>query len=69
MTNSLDRLQERYAELERARDQIQTVFDAIESVELPDGVEGSHHSAMEWGDALETIEDEIQRIDDAIEQL
>ena len=41
----------------------------MENIDLPDGIEGSHHAEMEWSDTLSTIEAEIQRIDDAIEQL
>jgi len=66
---ALDDIRARYAELERARDEIQDLLCNMENIDLPDGIEGSHHASMEWNDALSTIEDEIQRIDDAIEQL
>ena len=66
---ALDDIRARYAELERARDEIQDLLCNMENIDLPDGIEGNHHASMEWNDALSTIEDEIQRIDDAIEQL
>ena len=69
MTDAITDLRDRYASLETARDEIQDMLCNMENIDLPDGIEGSHHAEMEWSDTLSTIEAEIQRIDDAIEQL
>jgi len=59
----MKRLTERYANLESAKDAVEDLLFTIEMVSLPSGIEGSHHSEMEWNDTLEQIVNEMEEID------
>ena len=58
-------LAERYEALERAKDKVEDCLAYIEEAEsyLPDGIYGSHHSSMEWGETLCQIEEEMAQIE------
>lgn len=64
--DAIDALRNRYRELERARDAVQNLILDMDDIDLPDGIEGSHHASMEWDETLEMIETEMQNIEDAI---
>ena len=66
VVEEMNRLTERYAELENAKVEVEDLLMMIELISLPSGIEGSHHSEMEWGDTLEQIENEMQAIEDRI---
>jgi len=61
-----ERLSERYIALDAAKTKVERLLDCIYSIELPDGIEGSHHSEMEWSVTLKQIESEMQEIEDRI---
>ena len=48
------------------KDVVEGLLYCMETIDLPSGIEGSHHSEMEWGDTLEQIENEMQAIEDRI---
>jgi hypothetical protein len=62
----MKRLTERYANLESAKAVVEDLLYTIEMVSLPSGIEGSHHSEMEWNDTLEQIVNEMQEIENKI---
>ena len=62
----MKRLTERYAELERAKEEVEVLIYIMQDIDLPSGIEGSHHAEMEWCDTLEQIENEMQEIEDRI---
>ena len=73
MSSVLDRLEEmkeRASELYDIREKLWDLMGMIEEVEsyLPDGIMGSHHAEMEYGDTLCQVEDELQAIQDKVEQ-
>jgi len=59
-------LADRYAELETAKEGVETLLYTMQDIDLPYGIEGSHHAEMEWGETLEQIENEMQEIEDAL---
>ena len=63
---AMERLSERYAELESAQTAVEDLLCRMEEISLPSGIEGSHHADMEWGDTLEQIESEMQEIEDKV---
>ena len=63
---AMERLSERYAELESAQRAVEDLLCRMEEISLPSGIEGSHHADMEWGDTLEQIESEMQEIEDKV---
>lgn len=66
VVEEMNRLAERYAELEDAKGEVEELLYLIEGIALPSGIEGSHHSEMEWYDTLKQIESEMQHIEDRI---
>ena len=66
VVEEMNKLAERYSELEDAKEQVEDLLMRIEEIALPSGIYGSHHSEMEWGDTLEQIENEMQAIEDRI---
>ena len=68
VVEEMNRLAERYAELETAKDAVEDLIMTMEEVDssLPSGIEGSHHADMEWGDTLEQIENEMREIENRI---
>jgi ribosomal protein S1 len=66
VVEEMKRLTERYAELEAAKDAVEKLLDCIYYIDLPDGIEGSHHSEMEWSETHTQIENEMQAIEDRI---
>ncbi len=66
VVEEMNRLAERYAELEGAKDVVEGLLYCMETLDLPSGIEGSHHSEMEWYDTLKQIESEMQAIEDKI---
>ena len=62
----MNKLAERYSELEDAKGAGEELLYLIETIALPSGIEGSHHSEMEWYDTLKQIENEMQEIEDRI---
>ena len=66
VVEEMNRLAERYAELEAAKDAVEKLFECMYYIDLPGGIEGSHHSEMEWYDTLKQIENEMQAIEDRI---
>ena len=66
VVEEMNRLAERYAELEDAKEAVEDLLMTMEEISLPSGIEGSHHADMEWGDTLEQIENEMQEIEDRI---
>lgn len=66
VVEEMNRLTERYSELEDAKEQVMDLLMRIEEITLPSGIEGSHHSEMEWGDILQEIVSEMQAIEDRI---
>ena len=66
VVEEMNRLAERYAELEDAKEAVEDLLMTMEEISLPSGIEGSHHADMEWGDTLEQIENEMQAIEDKI---
>ena len=72
----LQDLQEELNQLERARDAIYEVLCALETAEVEFGCTGlgyydglSHHASMEIEESLSMVEDRIQEIEGAAEQL
>lgn len=63
---AMERLSERYAELESAQRAVEDLLCRMEEISLPSGIEGSHHADMEWGETLEQIESEMQEIEDKV---
>ena len=63
LASAIEELAERYAELERARGEIEALLMRMESIDLPSGIMGSHHADMEWSDTLSQIESEIDEIE------
>ena len=59
----LERMKERYAELERAKEAVENLLCDMECIPLPNDIEGSHHAEMEWSDTLSTIESEMSEIE------
>ena len=41
----------------------------IEALDLPNGIQGSHHAEMEFGRTLSSIEEELQELQDKVAQL
>lgn len=66
VVEEMKRLTERYAELERAKGDIEGLIMTMQDIHLPSGIEDSHHAEMEWCDTLEQIENEMQEIEDRI---
>jgi hypothetical protein len=66
VVEEMNRLAERYAELEGAKDVVEGLLYCMETLALPSGIEGSYHSEMEWYDTLKQIENEMQEIEDKI---
>lgn len=66
VVEEMNRLAERYSELEDAKEQVEDLLMTMEEIFLPSGIEGSHHADMEWGDTLQQIENEMQEIEDRI---
>ena len=66
VVEEMQRLTERYAELERAKGAIEDLIISMQEISLPSGIEGSHHADMEWGDTVQQIENEMQEIEDRI---
>ena len=64
----LERMKERYAELEEAKEAVENLLCDIEGVSclLPNDIEGSHHAEMEWSDTLSTIESEMCEIENRL---
>ena len=63
LASAIEELAARYAELERARGEIEDLLMRMESIDLPSGIMGSHHADMEWSDTLSQIESEIDEIE------
>jgi|ETNmetMinimDraft_4_1059912.scaffolds.fasta_scaffold28532_4 hypothetical protein len=61
----LEALGARYEALVLAREKVEDCLAYIDEAEsyLPEGIYGSHHSEMEWGETLCQIEDEIANIE------
>lgn len=51
---------DRVEALEEAKEAIENILYAIESLDLPDGIQGSHHAEMEFQATLEQIEQAIE---------
>ena len=66
VVEEIKELSKRYAELEAAKEAVEELLFTIEMVSLPSGIEGSHHSEMEWIDTLEQIVNEMQEIENKI---
>jgi len=66
VVEEMNRLAERYAELEDAKEQVEDLLMRIEEIALPSGIYASHHSEMEWGDTLEQIESEMRDIENRV---
>ena len=66
VVEEMNKLAERYSELEDAKEQVEDLLMRIEEIALPSGIEGSHHAEMEWGDTLAQIENEMQEIENRI---
>ena len=66
VVEEMHRLAERYAELEGAKDVVEGLLYCMETLDLPSGIGGSHHSEMEWYETLKQIESEMQEIEDRI---
>jgi len=66
VVEEMNRLAERYSELEDAKESVEELLYLIETIALPFGIYGSHHSEMEWYDTLKQIESEMQHIEDRI---
>ena len=66
VVEEMNKLAERYSELEDAKEGVEELLYLIETIGLPSGIERSHHSEMEWYDTLKQIESEKQAIEDKI---
>jgi len=68
--DKLEEMKERASELEELREKLWDLTGMIEEVEsyLPEGIMGSHHAEMEYGDTLCQVEEELQAIQDKVEQ-
>jgi prefoldin subunit 5 len=66
VVEEMKRLTERYAELEKAKEEVEVLIMTMQDIDLPSGIEGSHHAEMEWEETLEQIENEMQEIEDKI---
>jgi len=66
----LEAMKERATELEEIREKLWDLMGMIEEVEsyMPEGIMGSHHAEMEYGDTLCQVEEELQAIQDKVEQ-
>ena len=66
----LEAMKERATDLEEIREKLWDLMGMIEEVEsyLPEGIMGSHHAEMEYGDTLCQVEEELQAIQDKVEQ-
>ena len=62
----MNKLAERYSELENAKGAVEELPYHIETIPLPSGIWGSHHSEMDWYNTLKQIENEMQEIEDRI---
>ena len=64
VVEEMNRLAERYAELETAKDAVEDLIMTMEEVDssLPSGIEGSHHADMEWGDTLEQMKMKCEKL-------
>ena len=63
LASAIQEMAERYAELEQAREEIEDQLMRMETLDLPGGIEGSHHASMEWNDTLSQIQSEIDEIE------
>ena len=63
LASAIEELAERYADLERAREEIEDLLMRMKSIDLPRGIVGSHHADMEWNDTLSQIQSEIDEIE------
>ena len=66
VVEEIKELSERYAKLEAAKDAVERLLDCIYYIDLPDGIEGSPHSEMEWSATHTQIENEMQEIENKI---
>ena len=66
------KLEETVARIEALREAKQKVEDIlyyIEDLDLPDGIEDSHHASMEYNDVHSRIEDELEELERKVAQL
>ena len=63
LASAIEELAERYADLERAREEIEDLLMRMEFIDLPFGIVGSHHADMEWNATLSQIQSEIDEIE------
>ena len=66
VVEEIKELSERYAKLEAAKEAVERLLACIYYIDLPDGIEGSHHSEMEWSATHTQIENEMQEIENKI---
>ena len=68
LLDNLDELKERAVELYQVQEKLWDLLSLIEEVEgmMPDGIMGSHHAEMEYGDTLIQVDAELQEIEDKV---
>ncbi len=69
LKNKLDETISRIEELTSAKESVENLLIDLEALDLPDGIEGSHHAEMELNDTLSSIEEELQELQGKVAHL
>lgn len=69
LKTKLDETMDRIQELTDAKEAVENILMNIEALDLPNGIQGSHHAEMEFGRTLSSIEEELQELQDKVAQL
>ena len=69
LKTKLDETISRIQELTAAKESVENLLIDLEALDLPEGIEGSHHAEMELSDTLSSIEEELQELEDRVAHL
>lgn len=59
----------RIEELREAKETVENILFYISELNLPDGINDSHHAEMEYNDVHSEIEDELEELERKVAQL
>lgn len=65
----LDETIARIEQLREAKQKVEDILYYIEDLNLPDGIDDSHHAEMEYNNVHSQIEDELSELESKVAQL
>jgi len=69
LKTKLDEIMSRIQELTAAKESVENLLIDLEALDLPDGIQGSHHAEMELSDTLSSIEEELEELQGKVAHL